>query len=119
DARLDCDQVDTDQGDSHPGIDHDALVEHAVEHVDQAGRTGRSLYGHRLLLASLGLLIVARDGRGKAWRPGPRADGPSAAVVQFRTTPVSPETGNGRTATNPDRSAAPCRASTRSGGCGW
>ena len=27
-------EVDTDEGDAHPGVDHDALVEDAVEHVD-------------------------------------------------------------------------------------
>src|SRR6185369_9719069 len=36
DARFDGDQVDTDERDAYPGIDDDALVEHAVEDVDEA-----------------------------------------------------------------------------------
>src|SRR4051794_31400497 len=35
DARLDSHQVDPDQGDSHPGIDDDSLVEHTIEDVDE------------------------------------------------------------------------------------
>src|SRR5690606_27186246 len=37
----------------NPRIDHDALVEHAIEHVDQAGSSGSPLDGHCLPLLRL------------------------------------------------------------------
>ena len=36
-SRMDCDQIDPDQGDAHPSIDDDALVQDPVEDVDEAG----------------------------------------------------------------------------------
>jgi hypothetical protein len=41
------DQIDPDQGDAHPRIDHDPLVEDSIENVDEAGATGRPLNRHR------------------------------------------------------------------------
>src|SRR3712207_9529419 len=46
DARLDRDQVDADERDADPRVDDDALVQHAVEHVNQAGSAGCPLNSH-------------------------------------------------------------------------
>src|SRR5205085_345575 len=50
DARFDGEQIDADEANTHPGIDHDALVEHAIEDVDQAARRWPPLDVHRALL---------------------------------------------------------------------
>src|SRR5438034_2980008 len=36
-ARFHGDEIDADQRDTHPGVDDDALVEHAIENVDETG----------------------------------------------------------------------------------
>src|SRR5438067_4782482 len=38
DARFHGDQIDADERDPDPSVDHDALVEHAIQYVDQAAR---------------------------------------------------------------------------------
>ena len=35
DSRLDRDQIDTNQRDANPGIDHNSLVQHSIEDVDE------------------------------------------------------------------------------------
>src|SRR5438309_707116 len=45
-ARLDGDQIDPYQRYPDPGVDYNALVEHAIQHIDQAGSDGGSLDSH-------------------------------------------------------------------------
>jgi len=45
-ARLDRDQVDTDQRNADPRIDDDTLVEDPVEYVNDTASYGPSLDGH-------------------------------------------------------------------------
>src|SRR5437879_1345854 len=47
DTSLDGDEVDADERDAHPGVDDDALVEHAIQNVDEAAPGSRSLNSHR------------------------------------------------------------------------
>src|SRR5207237_5330208 len=46
DPRFDCHEVDADERDPDPGIDDDALVENAVEDVDEARSAWRSFDRH-------------------------------------------------------------------------
>ena len=48
DASFNGDQVDTNEGDSDPRVDHDALVENPVEYVDKTGSARCALNSHFL-----------------------------------------------------------------------
>ena len=47
DARFDGDQIDADERDTDPGVDDDTLVQHSIEHVDEACAAGGPFNGHR------------------------------------------------------------------------
>jgi hypothetical protein len=46
DTSLDRDQIDTYEGDAHPGVDHDSFIQHPVEDIDQARPTRNSFDRH-------------------------------------------------------------------------
>src|SRR5437667_33877 len=47
DARLDGDEVDTNQRDADPRVDDDPLVEHTIEDVDETRTAGGAFNRHR------------------------------------------------------------------------
>src|SRR5262249_54449650 len=51
-ARLNRQKVDAGERHTHPGIDHDSFVQHAVEHVDHASGGGTPLYCHETALSA-------------------------------------------------------------------
>src|SRR2546422_19591 len=59
DAGVDRHEIDACQRQPHPGIDDDALVENAIEHVDEAVRTGGTLDRHMVYFSARGTSIVA------------------------------------------------------------
>ena len=47
DLHLESDEVDAGDGYPSPAVNHDALIEHAVQHVDErAAIAGRMQHGH-------------------------------------------------------------------------
>ena len=44
---LERHELDTDQRETHPRLDHDPFVEHAIQHVEEARSVGGSLDAHR------------------------------------------------------------------------
>jgi len=61
-ARFDRDQIDADQRDAHPRIDHDAFVEYAIEYVNKTGTAGYAFNSHLRVL--LGILLLGAPRRG-------------------------------------------------------
>src|SRR5581483_7172635 len=47
DPRLNRNQIDADEGNTHPRVDDDALVENAIKDVDETRSAGGSFNGHR------------------------------------------------------------------------
>ena len=128
DARLDREQVDAHQGDPHPGVDDDALVQDAVQDVDQTGATGSSFDRH--FRYPLGFLLFQIAGPCSRAPPRGRSTASAAtfssraahllpqSVVLQPTAGGRPRTGSGPGATSRARSAPPCRSSRREDGCG-
>src|SRR6185369_4512128 len=50
DARFDRNQIDSDQRNSNPRVDHDSLVEYAIEYINQRTATWGAFNGHSLVL---------------------------------------------------------------------
>ena len=46
DARFDRDQVDADQGNSNPGVDHDAFIQDSIQYINQTGTAGNTFNCH-------------------------------------------------------------------------
>ena len=125
DARFDGDQVDADERDADPGVDDDALVEHAVENVDET----RAACGAFNCHAAAPAVRTAAAGAQRRL-PRPRA---AVSASTFRSScricarssscsasaprAARPATGRGRTATSRGRSPAPCRENRRAAGC--
>ena len=54
DTRFNGKQVNANERDAHPGVDDDAFVEDAVEHIDQTGAAGCTLHRHGVILRARG-----------------------------------------------------------------
>ena len=126
DARLDGDQVDADQRDADPGIDDDALVQDAVENVDETCPACRSFNCHSLLLLSAPpsrryrlRRVGAAAVNASTLRSSCRTCACSSSVPSCAAPLARPATGRGRTATSRGRSPAPCPANRRAAGSGW
>ena len=86
DARFDGDQVDADQRDAHPGVDDDALVQDAIQNVDETCAACCSFNCHsaapgvRRRRRDLTAARCARRCRGQARPPCARAAGSAPAA---------------------------------------
>src|SRR5262249_3601944 len=119
--RLYGDEVDAHQRDADPCVDHDALVEHAIEDVDETGSTGCSFNWHESLLRCATFHCPAPPPC--AWRPacgGSRIRPYARAAAPAPAIAPSPARagcglvpGGGRSATSPGRSLALYRSSRR------
>src|SRR4029078_11075582 len=85
DAGLDGEQVDAHQGDPDPGIDHDALVQDAVQNVDETGAPGGSFNRHVPLPPRVSAYRIERTRRAV---PRPGAPAPTRAPRLFLLEPV-------------------------------
>lgn len=63
-TRLDCYQVDPDDRNAHPRIDHNPLIEHSVENVDEARSSGRMLNRHARSMRERWRDVIGNNGRG-------------------------------------------------------
>src|SRR5262249_21681403 len=123
DARLDGNQIDTDQRDADPCIDDDPLIEYSIKDVNQACSAGSSFNGHQTLLESFRACDAlsappAPAGAASARPLVARARAPACATPRSGpTTPVCPGINGGRTSTSRVRSARPCRSNRSAAGC--
>src|SRR5579864_4088579 len=107
DPRLDGDEIDAHQRNTNPGIDHDPLVEHAIEDIDETSTACCTFNRHRTLLIS-----TQPCGAASMSRAGARAPAPASSIPRFPLrAPACPVTGDDRTSTSRARSVRPCRSS--------
>jgi hypothetical protein len=89
DTRFNRDQVNANQGDAHPCVDDDPLVENAIEHVDETGSARSSLNGHSLI-PDVGCGRAGVDGPGCPASPSSLRSTASEIRVQLRFDPGHP-----------------------------
>src|SRR5438105_767713 len=87
---LDGHQINPDDRDTHPRIDHDAFIEHSVENVDQTGACRWLLQRHAVAVCAetdeLSLPINGRGTTGAA--TGKSAAYRSTSGVEFDVEPI-------------------------------
>src|ERR1700687_5055236 len=91
---FDGDEVDADERHAHPSVDDDALVQDAVEHIDETRTTRTAFYDRHLLTPfCLELSLELRDPRLET-RDVPGADAVSLArAAESRLVPPPVEAG--------------------------
>src|SRR5438552_3650510 len=124
DAGFNGDEVDAYEGNPHPRVDDDALVEDAVKNVNKTAAACCAFYSHRnnsftatVRLRRIHTAIAESTAGGPSPQAAARASAPASAAPRSPPRAAAcPARGGGHTSTNRGRFVPPCRWSRPAGG---